>query len=151
MSLINFVESDLEEACIEVLQEMGYEYKYGPDISVDGEYPERASYRDVLLKDRILDALFRINKGFSEDSIKDAYRQITSFSSAMLIENNLEFFKLLKEGIDVPVKKGGEISSEKVFLIDFENPKKNEFLVVNQFTIIENEDRRPDLVIFVKS
>ncbi len=91
MSLINFVESDLEEACIEVLQEMGYEYKYGPDISVDGEYPERASYRDVLLKDRILDALFRINKGFSEDSIKNAYRQITSFSSAMLIENNLEF------------------------------------------------------------
>ncbi len=84
---------------------MGYEYKYGPDISVDGEYPERASYRDVLLKDRILDALFRINKGFSEDSIKNAYRQITSFSSAMLIENNLEFFKLLKEGIDVPVKK----------------------------------------------
>lgn len=149
MSLINFVESDLEEACIEVLQEMGYEYKYGPDISVDGDYPERASYRDVLLKDRILDALFRINKGFSEDSIKDAYRQITSFSSAMLIENNLEFFKLLKEGIDVPVKKGGEISSEKVFLIDFENPKRNEFLVVNQFTIIENEDRRPDLVIFV--
>ena len=90
MSLINFVESDLEEACIEVLQEMGYEYKYGPDISVDGEYPERASYRDVLLKDRILDALFRINKGFSED-ISPPFFTGTSIPSFKSLKNSKLF------------------------------------------------------------
>lgn len=101
----NFREDDLEKASIEILEEMGYEYLYGLYISVDGEYPEREDYRGVLLKQRVLDALYRNNKGFSEEAINDAYRQIISTHSTMLIENNLNFHSLLKDGIDVSVKK----------------------------------------------
>ncbi|MGL5068968.1 MAG: type I restriction endonuclease subunit R [Sarcina sp.] len=145
----NFIEDDLEHASIEILEEMGYEYLYGPNISVDGECPERSSYKDVLLKQRVLDALYRNNKGFSDDAMNDAYRQIISVHSAMLIENNMNFHKLLKDGIDVPVKKDGVDTHEKMFLIDFENPERNDFVVINQFTIVENEERRPDLIVFV--
>ncbi|MGL4875281.1 MAG: type I restriction endonuclease [Clostridium sp.] len=145
----NYLEDNLEKASIEILEEMGYEYLYGPDISMDGEYPERKDYMEILLKDRVLDALARNNKGFSDDAISDAYRQIISVHSAMLIENNMNFHSLLKEGIDVPIRKNGVDTHEKMFLIDFENPEKNDFVVCNQFTIVEKEERRPDLIIFV--
>ena len=139
----NFLEDNLEQACIELFQELGYEYKYGLDID------ERNNYKDILLKDRVKDALFSINRHLPEDSLDEAYRQIISFNSPLLEENNRYFHKLLTDGIDVSIVKNGENSYEKAFLVDFENPLKNAFLVVNQFTVIENEDRRPDLVVFL--
>lgn len=145
----NFKEDALEEGAIDILEEIGYSYAFGPDISMDGSNPERQNYKDVILENRVLDALYRNNKGFNDEAINDAYRQIISIHSASLIENNMNFHKLLKEGIDVPVTKDGNKTYEKMFLIDFENPERNDFLVVNQFTIIENEERRPDLIIFI--
>lgn len=150
MSLFeNFTEDLLEEAAIEILQEMDYTYIFGPDIGLEGSYPERKNYRDVILEQRVRDALFMLNKGLPEEALEDAYRQIITFNSPILIDNNREFHKLLVEGIDVSFRKDGNIKTEKAFIIDFKNPTKNEFLVVNQFTIIENEERRPDLIIFV--
>ncbi|GFZ30108.1 DEAD/DEAH box helicase [Clostridium zeae] len=150
MSLLeNFTEDLLEEAAIEILQEMGYNYAFGPDISYGGEYPERKNYRDCILEQRVKDALFTINRDLPQDALDEAYRKIITFNSPILEENNKEFHKLLIEGIDVSFRKDGQPKTEKAYIIDFKNPKNNDFLVVNQFTIIENEERRPDLIIFV--
>lgn len=150
MSLFeNFTEDRLEEAAIEIFQEMGYEYAYGPDIAMDGDYPERSNYKDCILENRVKDALFKINKDISQDGLDDAFRQIITFNSPSIIENNKHFHKLITEGMDVQIVKNGEIKTEKVNIIDFKNPQNNDFLVVNQFTIIENEERRPDLILFV--
>ncbi|MDK2822013.1 MAG: type restriction enzyme subunit [Candidatus Petromonas sp.] len=150
MSLLeNFTEDLLEEAAIEILQEMEYEYVFAPDISCDGEYPERKDYKEVILEQRVKDALFKINKHLPAEAIEDAFRQIITFNSPMLEENNRSFHNLLVDGIEVSFKEDGAIRTKRAYIIDFENPKRNDFLVANQFTIIEKEERRPDLIIFV--
>ena len=149
--LENFTEDLLEEAAIEILQSLGYDYVFGPDISLGGDYEERLDYREVVLGIRVKDALFRINKGIPAEALEEAYRRIITFNSPMLEENNRSFHRLLTEGIDVSFAEDGNIRTKNVQIVDFseEGIKNNEFLVVNQFTIIENEERRPDLLIFV--
>ena len=149
--LENFTEDLLEEAAIEILQSLGYDYVFGPDISLGGDYEERLDYREVVLGSRVKDALFRINKGIPAEALEEAYRRIITFNSPMLEENNRSFHRLLTEGIDVSFAEDGNIRTKNVQIVDFseEGIKNNEFLVVNQFTIIENEERRPDLLIFV--
>ena len=149
--LENFTEDLLEEAAIEILQSLGYDYVFGPDISLGGDYEERLDYREVVLSNRVKDALFRINKGIPTEALEEAYRRIITFNSPMLEENNRSFHRLLTEGIDVSFAEDGNIRTKNVQIVDFseEGIKNNEFLVVNQFTIIENEERRPDLLIFV--
>ena len=150
MSLFeNFTEDLLEQAAIEILQELDYSYAFGPDIAYDGDAPERNNYKDVLLEQRVKDALFRINRHLPEEALEEAYRKIITFNSPVLVDNNKEFHKLLVEGIDVSFSKDGAIKTEKAYIIDFKNINKNDFLVVNQFTIVEKEERRPDLIIFV--
>ena len=149
--LENFTEDLLEEAAIEILQSLGYDYVFGPDISLGGDYEERLDYREVVLSSRVKDALFRINKGIPTEALEEAYRRIITFNSPMLEENNRSFHRLLTEGIDVSFAEDGNIRTKNVQIVDFseEGIKNNEFLVINQFTIIENEERRPDLLIFV--
>ena len=150
MSLFeNFTEDLLEQAAIEILQELDYSYAFGPDIAYDGDTPERNNYKDVLLEQRVKDALFSINRHLPEEALEEAYRKIITFNSPVLVDNNKEFHKLLVEGIDVSFSKDGAIKTEKAYIIDFKNINKNDFLVVNQFTIVEKEERRPDLIIFV--
>jgi type I restriction enzyme R subunit len=145
----NFTEDLLEEAAIEIFQEMDYNYVFAPDIGQDGEYPERKDYKDVILEQRVKDALFNINRHLPEEALEEAYRKIITFNSPILEENNRSFHKMLVEGIDVTFRKDGGIKTEKAFIVDFKEPDKNDFLVTNQFTIIENEERRPDLIIFI--
>lgn len=147
--LKNFTEDKLEEAAIEILQELGYEYIFGPEISSDGERAERKDYRTVILEERVKDALFKNNRHLPHDALEEAFRQIIAFNSPSLEENNRYFHKLITEGIDVSFHKDGQNRSMKAFLIDFDHPSKNEFLVVNQFTIVEKEERRPDLILFI--
>lgn len=150
MSLFeNFTEDLLEQAAIEILEEMGYSYAFGPDIAYDGDSPERFNYKDVILEQRVKDALFTINRHLPEEALDEAYRKLITFNSPILVDNNKEFHKLLVEGIDVSFSKNGAIKTEKAYIIDFQNISKNDFLVVNQFTIVEKEERRTDLVIFV--
>lgn len=150
MSLLeNFTEDRLEEAVIEVLQEMDYEYVFGPEIGYDGEHSERKDYREVVLTQRLQDALFRLNRHLPEEALEEAYRKIITFNSPSLNENNKQFHSLLVEGIDVSFRKNGEIKTEKAMIMDFEKPKRNDFLAVNQFTIVEKEERRPDVLLFV--
>jgi type I restriction enzyme R subunit len=145
----NFTEDLLEEAAIEILQGLGYEYAFGPDISHGGDYEERKDYREVILENRVKDALFKINRDLPTEALEEAYRQVITFNSPMLEENNRRFHKLLVEGIEVSFKDKGHIRTKRAYLVDFNNVQNNEFLVVNQFTIVENEERRPDLIIFV--
>lgn len=145
----NFTEDLLEEAAIEILQGLGYEYAFGPDISHGGDYEERKDYREFILENRVKDALFKINRDLPAEALEEAYRQVITFNSPMLEENNRRFHKLLVEGIEVSFKDKGHIRTKRAYLVDFNNVQNNEFLVVNQFTIVENEERRPDLIIFV--
>ncbi|RAK17367.1 type I restriction enzyme R subunit [Anoxybacillus vitaminiphilus] len=150
MSLLeNFTEDKLEEAAIEILRELGYEYAFGPDISCDGGYPERKDYREVILEQRVKDALFKINRDLPEEALEEAYRKIITFNSPILEENNRYFHRLLVDGIEVTFRENGEIRTKKAYIVDFHHPENNEFLAVNQFTVIEKEERRPDLVIFI--
>ncbi len=146
---MNFTEESLEQAAIEILQELGYDYKFAPDISCDGEYPERKDYREVILEQRVKDALFRINRDLPNEALEEAYRQIITFNSPMLEENNRYFHKFLVEGMEVSYQEKGHIRTKRAYIVDFNNPENNDFLVANQFTIVENEERRPDLIIFV--
>lgn len=148
-SFINFNEDTLEQASLEILQSLGYDYIHGKELSPSAEFPERESYRDVILKERVRNALFSINKGFPNDALEQAYRQIIAFNSPSLEENNKYFHNLMVNGIDVSFKEGSNIRTKKAYIVDFENPDNNEFLAVNQFTVVGNENKRPDIVIFV--
>lgn len=150
MSLLeNFTEEKLEEAAIEVLQELEYDYVFAPDISSDGPRPERRDYREVILAQRVKDALFKHNRDLPQEALDEAFRQIIAFNSPMLEENNRYLHQLLVEGIEVSFREGGINRTKKAFLIDFDHPERNDFLAVNQFTIVEHEERRPDLLIFI--
>ncbi|QBJ81268.1 Type I restriction enzyme EcoR124II R protein [Bacillus subtilis] len=150
MSLLeNFTEDKLEEAAIEILQELEYDYIFAPEISCDGECPERKDYREVILEQRIKDALFQINRNLPQEALDEAFRKIIAFNSPILEENNRYFHQLLVEGIEVSFREDGNNRTKRAFLVDFEHPERNDFLVVNQFTIVEHEERRPDLILFI--
>lgn len=145
----SFTEAFLEEAAIEILTGLGYRYAFGPDISPGGDAPERQDHREVILAERVRDALYRINRQLPAEALEEAYRQVITVNSPMLAENNRHFHRLLTEGIEVSFAEAGHIRTKRAFLIDFEVPEQNDFLVVNQFTIVEHENRRPDLILFI--
>lgn len=143
-------ENDIELMAIEELEKLGYSYIPGPELAPDGERPERQSYADVLLVKRLRSALARINPELSNEVREDALKQVLRISSPLLIVDNEQFHKLLVEGINVEYRQKGEIKGDKAWLIDFDHPENNEFLVVNQFTVIENnQNRRPDIILFI--
>jgi len=146
----HITESAIEQFAIELLEEQGYQYVYAPDIAPDSKTPERQSFEDVLLLERLRTAVGRINPGIPADAREDAIKQIQRLNSPELIANNEAFHRMLTEGIKVSYQKDGADRGDLVWLIDFKNPENNEFLVTNQFTVIENDvNRRPDVILFV--
>ncbi len=147
----SFFESHLEQATLEWFEELGYEIVFAPDIAPDGEYPEREDYQDVILNERLREALTRINPKLRDDAIEDALRQIVIPQSPSLIMNNKSFQKMITDGIDVQVKQpDSSYRTEKVYVYDFHKPLNNEFMVCSQFTVIEHGvEKRPDVVVFV--
>lgn len=147
----NFCESHLEEATLEWFEELGYEIVFAPDIAPDGEYPEREDYSDVVLNERLREALKRINPKMPDDALEDAFRQIVIPQSPSLIMNNKAFQKMITDGIDVQVKQpDNSYRTKKVYVFDFGKPLNNEFMVANQFTIIEHGvEKRPDFIAFI--
>ena len=144
-------EEDVEQFALDVLTGLGYERAYGPDISEGGLHPER-NYDEVVLLERLRRAIDKFNPevpaGAKEEAIKKVLR-VKSYSQN-LIENNHAFHKMLVDGVDVEYRKDGRIVGDKVWLFDFSHPDNNEFLAVNQFTVIErNNNRRADMVLFV--
>lgn len=151
MTKNTFYESQLEEAALEWFEELGYEVVFGPDIAPEGEYPEREDYSEVILAERLRDALGRINPGMPGVAIEEAFRQITITQSPSLLMNNKAFQKLITDGVDVSVKQAdASYKTEKIYLFDIEKPLNNEWMAVNQFTIVEHSvEKRPDILVFV--
>lgn len=143
-------ESHIETFAIDLLEKQGYQYIYGPDIAPDSETPARQSFEDVLLLDKLRNAVARINHEISADVREDAIKQIERLNSPELIANNESFHRMLTEGIRVTYQKNGHSRGDLVWLIDFKHPENNDFMVVNQFVIIENHvNKRPDVILFV--
>ncbi len=143
-------ESVIETFAIELLEKQGYQYIYGPSIAPDSDTPERASFEDVLLLQKLKNAVARINPAVPADARKDAIKQIQRLSSPELIANNETFHRLLTEGIKVTYQKNGQTRGDLVWLIDFHESENNDFVVLNQLTIIENNsNKRPDVILFV--
>ncbi|MCA1997641.1 MAG: type I restriction endonuclease subunit R [Armatimonadetes bacterium] len=146
-----FTESDVEAAALSWLADLGYQTLFGPDIAPDGSAPERAGYGQVVLERRLRDALAQLNPQVPADALQEAFRKLTRPNSPSLVGNNHAFHRMLVEGIPVEIqRKDGSSGHEQVRVIDFENAENNEFLAVNQFTVVENQrERRPDIVLFV--
>jgi type I restriction enzyme R subunit len=143
-------EDAVEQVAIELLESAGFSYIYGPTIAPDGEAPERSRFDDVLLVGRLKSAIEKINHSLPQEAKDQALRQVLNLPSQNIIDNNESFHRMLTEGIEVEYMGEQGIKGDKVWLIDYENITNNEFLVCNQFTVIENNiNKRPDLVLFV--
>lgn len=145
-------EAQIEAISLDYFRGLGYAYVHGPDIAPDGDTPERTDYGQVVLIQRLRDALRRINPGMPNEVFEDAIRQCTRTDSPDLIVNNRVFHRLLTDGVDVSWRDDGRQRHSKVWLIQRDPAKidQNEFLVVNQFTVVEDRrNRRPDVVVFV--
>ena len=142
-------EDHIEQIVIQEFIDLGYSYVNGADISPDGIAQERA-YDEVVLKNRLRYAITRLNPTVPADAQEDALKKLLRSDSPNLFQNNYTIHKYLTEGVEVEYRKGDRIVGDKVWLIDYENPTNNEFLVVNQFTIIENNiNKRPDVILFI--
>ena len=134
-------ENTLEQVIIGELQEMGYDYIYGPDIDRD--------YHEVVLEDCFKESMMNINPDITMEMVTEAYRVVRDQSLLKLEDVNAAFHKLIIEGVAVAYKKDGENRTKIVKLVDFERPEINDFKVINQYTIIDYKTKRPDLLVFI--
>lgn len=143
-------ENDIELYAIEELENLGYTYVYGPDIAPEGQAEERASFAEVVLTERLKNAINRINPNIPHHAKDDALKQVLRIGSPDLLSDNEAFHRMLTEGINVSYQKDGNQRGDIVKLVDFDTVENNEFNVVNQFTIVENNNnKRPDVILFV--
>lgn len=147
---MSILEDHVEQEALGWFAELGYDIAFGPNIAPDGTSPERSSYRQVILIDRLMAALSRINLHLPEFAISDATRQILTPNLPGLIPTNRQFHRWLVTGIPVQYQKGGETRGDRVKLVDFADPDNNDWLVVNQYTVEgAKHTRRPDIVMFL--
>ena len=146
-----FTEDHVEQACLDWLEALGYSVLHGPDISPDGYTPERAAYDVTILIDRFKTAFHNINPNLSANAYDDALRKLQQTDFPSLVEENRRLHQLMVDGVDVNITRDdGSIGTDKARLIDFEDPANNDWVAINQFTVIEGgKNRRPDVVVFV--
>ncbi|MFP1630552.1 type I restriction endonuclease subunit R [Zhengella sp. ZM62] len=148
--MMGFSEDTVELAGIETLKSLGWLYLHGSVIAPDGASPQRPSYSDPVLVKRLETWVARINQHIPDEVRAEAIRQVLVSQTNDAVEENRRIHSLITEGVTVEYRAGDRIVGEKVWLIDFENVDANDWLVVNQFTLIEgHKNRRPDLVLFV--
>lgn len=137
-----FIEADYENSIIELFQtDLGYEYVYGPDIERDFYSP---LYEDILIE-----SLYRLNRGVADDAIQEALYKLKNFENGELVQKNAIFMDYLQSGISVRYFVDGEERSSIIYLVDYKNPENNSFVVANQWTFIENSNKRPDIILFL--
>ncbi|HMM12705.1 MAG TPA: type I restriction endonuclease subunit R [Bacteroidales bacterium] len=145
----SITENEIEDIALSYLQGLGYSCLSGTVISPDGEHPER-QYNEVVLVNRLRDAIDKLNPSITQDAKDDALKKVLRTESPNLLINNENFHRYLTDGVDVEVRTESGIRGEKIYIVDFENPENNEFLAVNQFTVVEgNQNKRPDIILFV--
>lgn len=140
--MLGYTEADYENSVIELFRnDLGYEYAYGPDIERDFYSP---LYEEVLL-----DSLYRLNRGLPDDAIQDALFKLKNFENGERVQKNAVFMDYLQNGIPVRFFVDGDERSSIVYLVDYKNPDNNSFIVANQWTFIENSNKRPDIILFL--
>ena len=138
----HFTESHYENAVLQLFQEqLGYTYIYGPDVERD--------YRSPLYEDVLLPCLRRVNPALSMDALNEAVYKLKNFESGTLLQKNMVFMDYLQNGVPVKYVVNGEERSTLVYLVDYKNPDNNDFTVANQWTVVENSEKRPDVILFV--
>jgi type I restriction enzyme R subunit len=152
----NLTESTVEQAALAWLESLGYVVKHGPDIAPGGPEEERVDYSQVVLEDRLRQALERLNPDLPLEALDDAFRKLTNPEGATLEARNRAVHRMLADGVNVEYKRpDGSIAGTQVRVLDFDDPENNDWLAVNQFTVIERakhaspQHRRPDIVLFV--
>jgi len=153
-SMAYIVESDVEEDALSLFEGLGYTVLHGPDISPfdeDDHGIERATFSDVILNDRLTDAIKRLNPDINYDDIGQVIRKLQRVETPVLLVNNHDFHNVLIEGMKIEIKKeDGSFGWIEVKLIDLDEPENNDFVVVNQLTVIEGKcNRRPDIVVYI--
>lgn len=154
--MIHTNETTLENSALGWLRELGYQTDFGPDLSPGGERPERESFAQVVLEGRLRAALRRINPWADDANIESALRQVCNPATPDLLANNRAFQRLLTEGIDIETSTPDSYESpyQKIWLVDLEDIDNNDWLALNQFTVVEtlagrSHTRRADVVLFV--
>ena len=144
-------ESTVEAVALDWLASLGWAVANGPDIAPDMPAAERADYGAVVLTERLRSALARLNPDLPDDALEDALRRLTRPSGATLEARNRDFHRMLVVGVTVEhVAADGMVRGAQVRVLDFGEPESNDWLAVNQFTVVENKhERRPDIVLFV--
>ena len=143
-------ENIIEESAIEILQLQGWEYANGKELSPEGMFCERDSFSQIILTQRLRNAIAKINPLIPAEAQESAIQKVLRIYSPELLHNNEEFHRLLIEKVKIPYQQNGYERSHEIALIDFENISNNQFLVINQYTIIEkNQNKRPDILLFV--
>ncbi len=148
--MANFNESIVEEAALAWLASLGYTVTHGGTIAPGEPAAERADYREVVLVGRLRAALVSLNPQASPEALAEALRLVLAAGAPDLLAANRDFHALLTRGIAVETLRDGEVRGEHLRLLDFDRPGANDWLAVNQFTIVEGRvERRPDIVLFV--
>lgn len=137
----SYTEADYENSIIELFQNMGYKHVYAPDLERDFYSP--------LYEEELNDALHRLNPSASKHAISEALRKIKNFENAELVQKNELFMNYLQNGVEVKYFEDGEEHSDIIYLADYENKNNNSFVVANQWTYIENSNKRPDVILFL--
>lgn len=136
-----YTEADYENSIIELFQNMGYQYLYGPDVEREFNRP--------LYEVELVSALQRLNPDMPLDAINDALFKLKNFENAELVQKNEVFMDYLQHGVEVRYTVKGEERAGLVYLVDYDNPSNNSFIVANQWTFIENSNKRPDILLFL--
>lgn len=144
-------ESDLESIALSWLESLGWAVRYGPEIAPGEDFAERQDYREVVLAQRLRDALARLNPNLPDEALQEAFRKITNPEGATLVARNRALHRMLVDGVTVEYRRpDGSIAGAQARAIDFDDPENNDWLAVNQFTVSESQyTRRPDIVLFV--
>ena len=148
---MTITEADVEEAALDWLRAVGWQVAYGPNIAPEAPGAERNDYGQVVLERRLRDALGELNPGLPAEALDDAFRKLTRPEGATLEARNRAFHRMLVDGVTVEHRTdGGAMRGAQARVVDFDDPTANNWLAVNQFTVMENKNtRRPDVVLFV--
>ena len=136
-----FIEADYENSLVELFQNMGYSHIYGPDV-------ER-NYKSPLYDDDLIESIHRLNPSLPEAAIGDALYKLKNFENGTLVQKNSVFMNYLQNGIEVSYHDKGEAKSDIVYVVDYDDVDNNSFIVANQWTYIENSNKRPDILLFI--